>query len=466
MSNTSVINFNKNLIRCWQSLQGGRSIAVYTALVDITGSIKPAVFLSQLIYWTRNSTDMLERDGWILKSIEEMENETGLTRKEQGTCKKNLEELGLITRARFGMGARLALRVNINVLANLLSPDYQNISLSDFQLQTPFFRKFFGKRITYHRDLVTLTGDINAAIMLSYALKHCVTIQSTQQIEQRVFITKTIQDWQKEIKFSKYVQKTARNRLLSFGFIVEKHYFASRRIFTLIDGHKIITQLKAKQCGVFMPNNCDKTALSIEPKEHPLDFKCANEEQKNIGSEKPEMPNPAIKKEPKQKLRNIKTRNTEMSNPAFLMYSNYKVITNYNYTKQKEVVVNYDDLIWPKLFNATTKSSSIILIKKFVPDFSIEQVQEILDEIAGQQKPVKNATGFLYTLLKLAASGELICTVAAKHKAQRAKQLKINAALNKNIEEQPKSLDLNKDSNVKDLAIESMKKRLNLKSKF
>lgn len=79
--------FNSELTQCWQALQGGRRVAIYRCLIDITGSLKTAAMLSQLIYWTRVSKEVAERDGWIFKSIAQMEAETGLTVREQRTCK-------------------------------------------------------------------------------------------------------------------------------------------------------------------------------------------------------------------------------------------------------------------------------------------------------------------------------------------------------------------------------------------
>ena len=109
--------FNHDIMRCRQALRGGRTIAVYKCLVDAAGSIKAAVFLSQLVYWTRHGTAVVERDGWIFKSIAEMEDETGLSKREQGTCKQKLLERNLIETRRFGFGARLEMRLNLPALA-------------------------------------------------------------------------------------------------------------------------------------------------------------------------------------------------------------------------------------------------------------------------------------------------------------------------------------------------------------
>ena len=71
----------------------GRPIAYYPNLARAIGSIKAAVFLSQLIYWTQRSI----KDGWICKSAKDIEAETGLSKKEQRTARACLRGLGMLT---------------------------------------------------------------------------------------------------------------------------------------------------------------------------------------------------------------------------------------------------------------------------------------------------------------------------------------------------------------------------------
>ena len=69
----------------------GRPVAYYPKLKSVTGSTTATIFLCQLLYWS-DKTD----DGWIWKTSDEMEEETGLTYNEQKTAKEKLEELNLI----------------------------------------------------------------------------------------------------------------------------------------------------------------------------------------------------------------------------------------------------------------------------------------------------------------------------------------------------------------------------------
>ena len=58
-----------------------------------------ALFLSQLVYWTPRGHDA---DGWIYKKQSEWEEETGLTRIQQETCRRRLMSAGLLEEARRG----------------------------------------------------------------------------------------------------------------------------------------------------------------------------------------------------------------------------------------------------------------------------------------------------------------------------------------------------------------------------
>jgi len=65
-----------------------RPIAFNPAFKRITGSTVAALMLSQAWYWSKRTSD---NDGWFYKTIEEWEEETGLTRSEQETARKHLK---------------------------------------------------------------------------------------------------------------------------------------------------------------------------------------------------------------------------------------------------------------------------------------------------------------------------------------------------------------------------------------
>ena len=169
-------DFNTALISCWKRLQSGRRIVVHRSLIGITGDIKSAAYLSQLLYWLRVGVDINIRDGWILKSIAETQNETGLSKTEQGLCKEKLRELGLIQIARIGQGARLAVKVNLEAVSAAICKLFDLNSTAELTIEEwrkqelGFIRDYFSDSVVYHLDLVWLTGDIHSAVILSNAL--------------------------------------------------------------------------------------------------------------------------------------------------------------------------------------------------------------------------------------------------------------------------------------------------------
>ena len=69
----------------------GRTVAFHPSLKKVTGSTTATLLLCQLLYWTPKA-----RDGWIWKTNDEIEEETGLTHNEQKTARLALIELNLI----------------------------------------------------------------------------------------------------------------------------------------------------------------------------------------------------------------------------------------------------------------------------------------------------------------------------------------------------------------------------------
>lgn len=91
----------------------GHPVAYYPSLNRITGSINATIFLCQLIYWTGKQQDP---DGWIYKTQEDIESETGLGRRQQETARRHLVANGLLEEVREGMPARLFYRVNTEAI--------------------------------------------------------------------------------------------------------------------------------------------------------------------------------------------------------------------------------------------------------------------------------------------------------------------------------------------------------------
>ena len=117
-----------------------RPIAFHRCLVPIAG-ITGALMLGQAIYWAKRTSDS---DGWFYKTIGEWEEETGLTRREQETAKKNLK--GILNTELRGIPARLYFKINWLVLEKSLND--HSLAESAKQECTKLPNKNGGKRQT------------------------------------------------------------------------------------------------------------------------------------------------------------------------------------------------------------------------------------------------------------------------------------------------------------------------------
>jgi hypothetical protein len=88
----------------------GHSVSYYPALRPICGSVNAVIFLQQFSYWTGKQKNS---DGWIFKTRDDIEAETGLTRTEQENARKQLRERGFIEEKLKGIPATLHYRINI-----------------------------------------------------------------------------------------------------------------------------------------------------------------------------------------------------------------------------------------------------------------------------------------------------------------------------------------------------------------
>jgi hypothetical protein len=155
-------------------LEASKPIAFNINFARITGDAKAALFLSQLVYWTRRGADVLDNDGWVFKTRENWETELGLSKHEQATARSTLIELGLIEEARTGAPARNCYRVMPNVLgahlAQLVRTEPVQWSLLDIRSDSQDIRSMLGRQFAFYRVLMQITTTCTSAIYLSKAL--------------------------------------------------------------------------------------------------------------------------------------------------------------------------------------------------------------------------------------------------------------------------------------------------------
>ena len=85
-------------------------IVFHRAYVPIAGSITAALFLSYAGYAYMDLPE--DQEGWFTRTQTEWDRDTGLTRREQETARRQLRERGLLEERRVGMPAVLWYRVN------------------------------------------------------------------------------------------------------------------------------------------------------------------------------------------------------------------------------------------------------------------------------------------------------------------------------------------------------------------
>lgn len=84
----------KNYQKALMDFIGCRPVAYWPRLAHLVGGVKAAIMLSQILYWEGDA--IAKERGWVLKSVEEFDTETGLTELEQKTARRILMNDGLI----------------------------------------------------------------------------------------------------------------------------------------------------------------------------------------------------------------------------------------------------------------------------------------------------------------------------------------------------------------------------------
>jgi len=95
---------------------GIRPIAFNPALAKILGSAKAGLFLSQLLFWWGKG----HKPDWIYKTIEEITEETTLSREEQDTAIKICKKFGVLEVKLMGIPAKRHFKLNIQKIIKLL----------------------------------------------------------------------------------------------------------------------------------------------------------------------------------------------------------------------------------------------------------------------------------------------------------------------------------------------------------
>lgn len=102
-----------------------RPIAYHVIFARITGSVTAAVFLSQAYYWQRRGKQ--DEGGWWWHTQKQWLIETGLSRREQESARKNLRYLEILTERKRGLPSKTEFRLNLPKLLEKIE-QYQEIA--------------------------------------------------------------------------------------------------------------------------------------------------------------------------------------------------------------------------------------------------------------------------------------------------------------------------------------------------
>lgn len=155
----------------------GRAISYHPNLKRLFGSCTATIFFEQIFYWSdKGCID----DGWIFKTSEDIEEETGLTYKEQRTARRLLSSLGVLEEKHERLKHRMLFRIDNNRLDELYSQYFMGISRNDQRAVRELTNGQFGnlpmgssfkehkitteittenKNINNNNDIVTLKAD-------------------------------------------------------------------------------------------------------------------------------------------------------------------------------------------------------------------------------------------------------------------------------------------------------------------
>ena len=91
----------------------GRPIAFYPKLRQLTGSTTATILLCQFIYWRGKESDP---EGWLYKTSDDIEEETGLSYNEQKTARKHLKDAGIIEEHYARLDHTMRFRLNLDTI--------------------------------------------------------------------------------------------------------------------------------------------------------------------------------------------------------------------------------------------------------------------------------------------------------------------------------------------------------------
>jgi len=237
----AVRDADRELAIVWPLL--GRHIAFHRRLVDVTESVKAALLLSQVIYWTRHGRDIAAAAGWFSKTSDQWARETGMSIKEQASARAALRELAILEERREGLPAKLHFRLRAERLAELLLDGMKSSeAASRIWTDATLATDLLGPSLAYHRVLAGVGGGVHAGLMLSRAL------HLTRRHAQRpagAWIHSSVDFWHRELGLNRREQETTRRDLAQAGIWEESLVGAPPRLVARVRLEALVRILAA-----------------------------------------------------------------------------------------------------------------------------------------------------------------------------------------------------------------------------
>ena len=243
-----------------------RAIAVPVRVMCVAGDTAAGILLSQLIYWTRHSTNVAGRDGRIFKSASDWQHETGMSWKVQHRARLHLLRDGLIEERKHAMPARLEFRLNLPALADRLGT-LANVRVDQQMLQSfstlmgPTAELLMGRPYLYFSLLATVL-PLHAAMLCSRLLltsrmpglrlsralevEHLASWADTgHSLWSTVRMVRMHRDvWRDQTGLTRDQWQTARRKLREVGVLVERQHNFPRRVDLGVDMHALAKLLR------------------------------------------------------------------------------------------------------------------------------------------------------------------------------------------------------------------------------
>lgn len=244
-------------------LSGQRVIAFNVNLARVCGDVKAALFASQLLYWTRVGPEVQTNGGWVFKTREQWQTETGLTRFEQESARKRLQGLALIEQARVGAPPMSCFRIVLPELGKALSSllnqpqPQQQWSLFALRSSEAHIRQLLGRNMAYYTVFAQITESMPAAVLLTKALAlHTMVLQKSKAQAGAEWFSLTAQQWQDETGLRAAQLRLAKQKLCQLSVLQEAlQTYPLRRTYWRVDiavvSRLLTTQLSATSTNLF-----------------------------------------------------------------------------------------------------------------------------------------------------------------------------------------------------------------------